>query len=53
MKMLTGLVLFTATFAVAPVTRVPAQEAAFQLNASATIPDILRDRIGTRTTLRM
>lgn len=53
MRTFIGLVLCTATLAAAPVTGVSAQEPAFHLNPSATVPDILRDRIGKRTTVRM
>lgn len=53
MRIFVAIVLCAATLAAASLTDVSAQEAAFQLNPSATIPDILRDRIGKRTTLRM
>ncbi len=48
-----GLVVFAATLATAPVTTVSAQAAKFELKASTTIADILRERIGKRTTIRM
>ncbi len=53
MKRLVGAVLVTAVLAGASVTRVAAQDAAFQLKPSASIADVLRERIGKQTTVRM
>lgn len=53
MKMLLSILLAMAGLLTLLPMNVPAEEARFELKASATIPDILRERVGKRTTLRM
>jgi hypothetical protein len=51
-KLVTGIFLLLSMLLSVSVPGVPAQEAKFELKASAGIADILKDRIGKRTTLR-
>jgi len=52
MKLFAGILLLTLAFMSVSVLDVLAQEAKFEIKASAGIADILKDRIGKRTIIR-
>ena len=54
MKMILTMGVFLCLWALVPasVPDVSAQEAKFEIKTSATIADVLKDRIGKRTTIR-